>query len=111
MSQQQQPPASTGAFIGGIVAGLFAGGTGLTFLIFLLGLLIAAALEQIAHNASMLVALFISYAIALGIGFLGIILVRKNVGFLSGFVIGIAAGVFGGVSICSGIAGGLNNMH
>lgn len=111
MSQQQQPPASTGAFIGGIVAGLFAGGTGLTLLVFLLGLLIAAGLDRVTHNASTFVAILICYAIALGIGVLGVILVRKNVGFLSGFVIGVAAGLLGGVSICGGIAGGFSNMH
>lgn len=105
MSQQQPPPANTGAFIGALIGGLFAGGTILTLVVFLFGLLIDAT-----RNGSFAGIVF-DYAVAVAICALGFVLVRKNVGFLSGFVIGAAAGLLGGISVCSGIAGGLNNMH
>ena len=110
MSQQQQPPANTGAFIGGVVAGLFAGGTGLTLIVFLVGLAIAVLFDP-KHNGSAIVADIFSYAIAAAVAALGIFFVRRNVGFLSGFVLGVAAGLLGGISVCSGITSGLNNMH
>lgn len=105
--QQQQPPASSGAFIGGIVAGLFAGGTLLTLIVFLLGLAIASAITK----SGGLIAIGFGYAIAVAVCALGFFLVRKNVGFLSGFVIGAGAGLLGGITLCSGITSGLNNMH
>jgi hypothetical protein len=110
VSQPQQPPASVGAFIAGIVVGFISGGTVITVMALLFGLLIAAALSLVTHDANV-VAITSCYVVAVGVGILGFFLVRKNVGFLSGFVIGAAGGLLGGVALCNGIISGLNNMH
>lgn len=110
MSQQQTRPPDTGLFIVAVAVGLIAGGTLLTLVTVLLGLAISSALSSATHDAT-LVAFVFCYGIVVAIGALAFFLVRRNVGFLSGFVVGATAGLLGGVALCNGLIGGLNNMH
>lgn len=109
MSQQQQQPqgASVGAFIAGILVGLFLGGTILAFLLFVI---FGVTAERLGKNAQEL-AFVAEYIVAGLIGVGGIIVLRRSVHIGSGLLIGIAAGLLGGSALCNAMVGGLNNMH
>lgn len=102
-----QRPANTGALIAGIVVGLLVGGSALALLLFVI---FGVTFDKVAHNNQSL-AFACEYAVAVLIGSGALIAVRRSVGFGSGLLVGLAAGLLGGTAFCNVLVGGLNNMH
>lgn len=103
MSQQ---PTNTGALVAGIVVGLFVGGTALALLLFVL---FGVTVDKFSKNQGL--AFVCEYVVAVLIGAGALMAVRRNVGFGSGLLVGLAAGLLGGTAFCNVLVGGLNNMH
>jgi hypothetical protein len=101
-----QPPANTGALVAGIVVGLFIGGTVLALILFVL---LGATVDQFSKNQGLV--FVCEYVVAVLIGLGAMVAVRRSVGFGSGLLVGLAAGLFGGAAFCNLLVGGLNNMH
>lgn len=101
-----QRPANTGALVAGIVVGLFIGGTVLALMLFVL---FGAAADKASKSQAL--AFVCEYIVALLLGVGALMAVRRNVGFASGLLVGIAAGLLGGTAFCNVLVGGLNNMH
>lgn len=102
----QQRPVRTDAFIIGLVVGLLVGGSALALLLFVL---FGVALDGVTKNPSL--AFILEYVVAILIGLGAAWAVRKNVGFMSGLLVGLSAGLLGGTAFCNVLVGGLNNMH
>ena len=103
MNQPEPKKGLDGAFIVGIVLGLLVGGTILTLIVYAGALLVSAGSAPLTYA--------ITFGIAVGLGVWGTILARKYLGFGSGIVIGLAAGLLGGAAVCAGAVNGLSNMH
>lgn len=101
-----RPPPNTGALVAGIVVGLFIGGTALALLLFVL---FGVTVDKISKNQSLV--FVCEYVVAILIGAGALMAVRRSVGFGSGLLVGLAAGLLGGTAFCNVLVGGLNNMH
>lgn len=104
MSQQ---PVNSGALIAGIVVGLLIGGSVLALILFAI---FTVVVDRFGKNIEGLAFVF-EYIVAILIGVGAMIAVRRSVGFGSGLLVGLAAGLLGGTAICNVLVGGLNNMH
>lgn len=101
-----QRPANTGALVAGIVTGLFIGGTVLALLLFVL---FGVTVDKVSKNQGLIFVCEYVVAVLIGVG--AMIAVRRSVGFGSGLLVGLAAGLLGGTAFCNVLVGGLNNMH
>lgn len=101
-----RPPANTGALVAGIVVGLFIGGTALALLLFVI---FGVTVDKFSKNQGLAFAGEYVVAVLIGVG--ALMAVRRSVGFGSGLLVGLAAGLLGGTAFCNVLAGGLNNMH
>ncbi|HEY1976913.1 MAG TPA: hypothetical protein VGG89_10230 [Candidatus Baltobacteraceae bacterium] len=106
MSQQPPVKSDVTTFIIGVVVGMLVGGSVLTLVLFLV---FGIAIGQATKNLSL--AFILEYAVAILLGTGAAMAVRRNVGIVSGLLVGLAAGLLGGTALCNTIAGGLNNMH
>lgn len=101
-----RPPANTGALVAGIVVGLFIGGTALALLLFVL---FGVTIDKVSKNQNLVFVCEYVVAVLIGVG--ALMAVRRSVGFGSGLLVGLAAGLLGGTAFCNVLVGGLNNMH
>jgi hypothetical protein len=90
----------------GIVVGILAGGSVVTFCVFLGFTLI---FNRLGNGG--LFAFIASYIVVALLGMWSFVTVRKGIHFGSGLLIGITGGLLGGISLCSALTGGLSNMH
>jgi uncharacterized membrane protein YeiH len=106
---QQSPESPSGAapppkhndiagFIIGIVLGLGVGGSVLTLIVFWL---VAALVSSIFKSATPGWFAFFAVLPSLGLAWWAIMRSRKALNFVAGALIGLAAGLLGGVSLCS----------
>ena len=101
-----QPPSSdTAGFIIGVIVGLGIGGTILTMVVFLGMAAIVSFLIPSAGNTSWWA--LIGTLPALALGWWAVVMTRKAMNFISGGLIGLAAGLLGGVSLCTLMFAGL----
>jgi hypothetical protein len=104
------PPApnETLAFVIGLVVGLFVGGTALTLMDFLALALLAGVLHTAGQSTTWF--LMLGTLPALALAWLAIVQSRKAMNFVSGGLIGAAAGLLGGATICALTFGALGSM-
>jgi len=105
------PPApnDTAAFVIGLVVGLFVGGTVLTLVVFFVVAMLAGVLHVAGENTTWF--LLLGTLPALGFGWLAIVQSRKVLNFISGGLIGVAAGLLGGTTLCAFLFGALGKMQ
>lgn len=108
MSQQPPVKPDVTTFIIGLVVGLFLGGSALTLVLFVL---FGVGLGQSEKTNGLGLAFILEYVVAILLGIGAAIAVRRRVGIVSGLLLGLAAGLLGGTTLCNVLAGGLNNMH
>jgi hypothetical protein len=106
----QQPPVKTDvtALVIGLVVGLLLGGSVVTLILFLL---FGVAMDQAAKTNGPALTFILEYVVAVLLGVGAAVALRRSVGFGSGLLLGLAAGLLGGTALCNVLAGGLNNMH
>jgi hypothetical protein len=99
-----RPPGNAGLYVFGLLVGLLVGGTVLTLPIFLA---IAALVEGFLPNSMHRSVWFILLGAlpALAIGWFGLVRTRHGLTFISGALVGMAAGLLGGTAICGGLLG------
>ncbi|MGC1381209.1 MAG: hypothetical protein WA814_09355 [Candidatus Baltobacteraceae bacterium] len=91
---------SPGLFIAGLVAGLALG----AFVLMPVAVLTMVGIFN-RLNANPNLGFLVIYALVVGLGAWGLWLVRARIGFLSGFMIGSAAGLLGLTALCNSIIG------
>ena len=96
MEHKPPPAPNAGPFIGGLIAGFAAGG----IVLFPATMLTAAILLSNA-KASGMEFLIPSYVFAAGFGIWGFIRARTKADFVTGFLIGTAAGCLGLTALCN----------
>ena len=102
------PRSDTAAFVTGIVLGLGVGGLVLTLLFFFIA---AAIAESLPGSPQATGFVFLGVIPALALGWWAVMRTRQAMNFISGALIGLAAGMLGGVSLCGILIGGFSNMH
>jgi hypothetical protein len=108
-SPPPKSPNDVATFVIGLLVGLGVGGTVLTMIVmFAVAALIGVLAPKAADGAGFL---FAGVVPALALGWWAVVLSRKVLNFVSGFVIGLAAGLLGGTSLCALVLGGLSNTH
>ncbi len=101
--EQKPHQGNVGAFIGGLLTGLFGGGIfGIVLAVLVIGLIAGGWNVKPAW-----LGLFPCWAVGAGLGWLGLRMLRRDAGmnFLSGFLVGSAAGSLGGATICGALIG------
>lgn len=93
----------------GIVAGLVLGSTVLTGIVVLFGALVVNALNR--GNDSYGVLFGICVVPALALAWIAVVQTRKALSFVSGGLIGLAAGLLGGTALCTMMFAGLSGGH
>ncbi len=101
----EPPKPSAGALIGGIVLGLVAGSTLLTFGVFF----VIAALFSSSLGNRMWPVFAVGYVVAVAIGAWGLVLGRVRSNFWTGMLIGSAIGMLGGTALCNVLIAGMSN--
>jgi hypothetical protein len=96
---------STGAFIGGLFAGLILG----TVAFLLVTAVLVEALARFSVNT--MYDFIGDYALGLFFGILAIRLIRARLDFASGLMTGGAASFLGATALCNTLAGGLGSMR
>jgi hypothetical protein len=106
------PPRKDGDTIGfiiGLVIGLPVGGSLLTLLVlFIVGVIATYVFKSQTESTWWLM---LGEIPALALAWLAIVQSRKALNFVSGALIGLAAGLLGGTALCAVTLGGLSNMH
>ena len=104
------PKNEVAAFVIGVVLGLGVGGTLLTFV----WIAVVANIAQLLFPRSSNNMTWLPYfgdVLALALGWWAVMQSRKTLNFFSGALIGLAAGMLGGVTLCALMLGGLGDMH
>jgi hypothetical protein len=104
------PKSEVAAFVIGLVLGLGIGGTILTLVAFALVVWLTQLLFPKSSNDVAWLP-YLADIPALALGWWAIVQSRKAMNFFSGALIGLAAGMLGGVTICALMLGGLGDMH
>ena len=103
------PQPNVAGFVLGILLGLAIGGTVLTLLFFFFASWVAELLPGRAAQSTAYV--FLGIGPALALGWWAVVRTRHSLNPISGILIGLAAGMLGGVSLCGVLVGGLSNMR
>ena len=94
-------PLKAEFFIPGLLVGLIVGGIALTLTVFI-GVGVLATNE----GGNVVAPLLAAYAVAIVLGLLGILGIRKGVSFWSGIALGCAVGMLGWTTVCTLMSGG-----
>ncbi len=87
---------------------MLVGGSLLALMLFLI---FGVALDRAARIRGQELAFVLEYIVAILIGVAAAMALRRSIGFGSGLLLGLAAGLLGGTALCNAIAGGVSNMH
>jgi hypothetical protein len=104
------PKNEVAAFVIGLVLGLGIGGSVLTLVAFAIVAWLTQLLFPTSSNNIAWLSLLADIP-ALALGWWAIVRSRKAMNFFSGALIGLAAGMLGGVTLCALMLGGLGDMH